>query len=123
MAQKRILIISQYPLFDEGLQVALRQQPGVEVIDVCRDPAAAYVQAQTQHPDVLLVIAGPEGARESIRYLLERFPLCLIRVTATDGSMQVYRREQVDQASLDDLIRALHTVSNALGENAQRSSG
>ena len=85
----------------------MSRQPEVEVVGVCRDPEEAYAQAQTLKPDILLLIAGPEIVRDSAFRLLEEVSPSIIRISPSDGSMQVYRREQVDQASLDDLMAAI----------------
>jgi cytochrome c oxidase subunit 2 len=111
VGQKRILIVSQYSLFDQGLRAALSQQPGVEVVGVHRDLEAAYVEAQSLRPDVLLIIAGPEIVRDSTFRLLEEVSSSIIRISPTDGSMQMYRREQVDQATLEDLMTAIQTTA------------
>lgn len=111
MGQKRILIVSQYSLFDQGLRAALSQQPGVEVVGVYRDLEAAYVEAQSLRPDVLLLIAGPEIVRDSAFRLLEEVSSSMIRISPTDASMQVYRREQVDQATLEDLMTAIQMTA------------
>ncbi len=111
MVQKRILIMSQYSLFDQGLRSALSQQSDVEVVGVCRDLETAYAQAQSLHPDAVLLIAGPDIARESAFHLLEEISSSIIRISPSDGTMQVFRREQVDQASLDDLMTAIQATA------------
>ena len=121
MGQKLILIVSQYSLFDQGLRSALSRQPGVEVVGVCRDLEEAYVQVQALHLDVLLLIAGPEIVRDSTFRLLEEISPSIIRISPTDGTMQVYRREQVDQASLDDLMTAIETTANQLTVGEQKN--
>ena len=110
MQQKRILFVSKYSLFDQGIRSALDKQPDVEVIGVCRDLEEAHAQAQSLQPDVLLIIAGPEVVRDSAFQLLEDVSPSIIRISPTDGTMQVYHREQVDQASLDDLMTAIQTT-------------
>lgn len=56
MSQKRILIVSQYSLFDQGLRAALSQQPDVEIVGVYRDPEAAYAQAESLRPDAPIIL-------------------------------------------------------------------
>lgn len=107
MAQKRILIVSKYPLFDQGLRAALSRQPGVEVLDVCRDLETAHRQAEALRPDALVLFAGPEVVRESTFHLLEDLSPSIIRISPGDATMQVFRRQQVDQATLDDLLAAI----------------
>jgi DNA-binding NarL/FixJ family response regulator len=111
VSQKRILILSQYSLFDQGLRAALGQQPGVEVVGVYRDLEAAYAQAQSLHPDVLLVIAGADIVRNNTFHLLEEVSSSVIRISPTDGTMQVYHRQQVDQATVTDLITAIQATA------------
>lgn len=114
MSKKRIIIVSQYSLFDQGLRSALSQQPDVEVVGVYRDPEAAYAQAQALRPDVLLLIAGPEIVRDSAFRLLEEVSSSIIRISPTDGTMQAYRRENVGQATLDNLMEAIQTTASQL---------
>ncbi|GAB4542020.1 MAG: hypothetical protein Kow0063_33490 [Anaerolineae bacterium] len=111
MGQKRILIVSHYSLFDQGLRAALSRQPDVEIVGVCRDLAEAYDRSQTLKPDVLLLIVAPEIADGSAFRLLEEVSPVIIRISPTDGTMQVYRREQVDQASLSDLMTAIQATA------------
>ncbi len=112
--RSRILIISQYPLFDQGIRTALDQQPGVEVVGKYPDPTTALEPARTLSPDVVVVIAEAGEMRESAFRLLEDVAPCLIRISPTDGSMQVYERRQVDRATLEDLMNAIRVASEAL---------
>jgi cytochrome c oxidase subunit 2 len=117
--QKRILIVSRYSLFDQGLRAGLSRRPDVEVVGVCRDLEEAYAQAHTLRPDVLLVIAEPEAVSGSTIRLLEEVSPSIIRISPTDGSMQVYRREQVDEATLDDLMLAIQMTTIQWGATDQ----
>ena len=126
MVHKQLLIVSHYPLFDQGLQAILSRQPGVEVAGVCRDLEAAASQAQTLRPDILVVISEPEGIRRrvagssesALRQLKELAPT-LIQIDLTDNSVQVYRRRpagstllEMDQATLDDLVAAIQASTD-----------
>lgn len=123
MIQKRVLIVSRYPLFDAALQAALGQHAGIEVVGVCHgDLETAHVQTQTLRPDVLLLIAGRDAIRQSALRMVEDVTECLIRVDADDMSMQVYRREQVNQASLKDLITAIQIANESLADCEQEST-
>jgi cytochrome c oxidase subunit 2 len=124
VGQKRILIVSQYSLFDQGLRSALSHQPEVKVVGVCRDLEEAHAQARALQPDVLLLIAGPEVVRDSAFRLLEEVSPSIIRISPSDGTMQVYHREQVDGASLDDLMAAIEATANQLkaGQPKERAS-
>jgi hypothetical protein len=77
---------------------------------------------QTLRPDVLLLIAGRDVIRQSALRLVEDVAECLIRVDADDKSMQVYRREQVNQASLKDLITAIQIANESLADYEQEST-
>ncbi len=129
MAHKRLLIVSHYPLFDQGLQAILSRQPGVEVVGVCRDVGAAPGQAQAARPDILVVISEPEGIRRrvagstggALRQLKEMKELAptLIQIDLTDNSVQVYRRQptgptrlEIDQATLDDLVKTIQASAD-----------
>lgn len=111
MSQKHIMILSQYPLFDQGLRAALGQHPAVEIVGVYRDLDSAYSQAKSMRPHVLLLIAGPEIVRSSTFRLLEEVCSSIIRISPTDGTMRVYRRHQVDQATVDDLMTAIQATA------------
>jgi DNA-binding NarL/FixJ family response regulator len=123
---KQLLIVSHYPLFDQGLQATLSRQPGVEVVGVCRDLETAIGQAQALRPDILVVISEPEGirrrvapSRESMLQRLKGLAPTLIQIDLADNSMQVYRRQpagpallEMDQATLDDLVRTIQTSAD-----------
>jgi DNA-binding NarL/FixJ family response regulator len=127
VSQKRILIVSQYSLFDQGLRSALSHQPDVEVVGVCRDLEEAYAKVQVLQPHILLLIAGPEIVRDSAFRLMEEVSPSIIHISPSEGTMQVYRREQVDGASLNDLMAAIETTANKLkagreGRSTQQGS-
>ena len=127
MTHKQLLIVSHYPLFDQGLQAILSRQPGVEVVGVCRDLESAISQAQTTRPAILVVISEPEGGRRSaalsregaLRQLQGLAPT-LIRIDLADNSMRIYRQqpagptllEEMEQATLDDLVRTIQAPEN-----------
>ncbi len=126
MVDKRLLIVSHTPLFDQGLQAALSQRPGVEVVGVCRDLETATAQAQTLRPDVLVVVSEPEDvrrgaalSRESAPRQLKGLAPTLIQIDLADNSMQVYRQEpagamllEMEQATLDDLVRTIQASAD-----------
>jgi DNA-binding NarL/FixJ family response regulator len=118
MIHTQLLIVSHYPLFDRGLRAILSRQPGVEVVGVCRDLETATVQAQTHHPDVLVVVAEPQDttllSRESTLRQLNGLAPTLIQIDLADNSMQVRRRQpggptvtEMEQVTLDDLVVAI----------------
>ncbi len=126
MDHKQLLIVSHYPLFDQGLQAVLNRRPGVEVVGVCRDLEAAAGQTRALRPDILVVISEPEGIRRrvaassesTLRQLKELAPT-LIQIDLTDNSVQVYRRRpagptllEMDQATLDDLVAAIQASAD-----------
>lgn len=122
MSKKRILIVSQYSLFDQGLRSALSHQPDVEIVGVCRDLEEAYAKVQVLYPHILLLIAGPEIVRDSAFRLMEEVSPSIIHISPSEGTMQVYRREQVDGASLNDLMAAIETTANKLKAGQQGRS-
>jgi DNA-binding NarL/FixJ family response regulator len=119
MIHTQVLIVSHYPLFDRGLRAILSRQPGVEVVGVCRDLETATAQAQTHHPDVLVVVAEPQDTtllRESTLRQLNGLAPTLIQIDLADNSMQVRRRQpggptvlEMEQVTLDDLVGAIQT--------------
>ncbi len=134
MARKRLLIVSHYPLFDQGLQAILSRQRCVEVVGVYRDPETVASQVQALHPDILVVISEPEGirrriasSRESALSRLKDLAPTLIQIDLTDNSVQVYRRQpagstllEMDQATLDNLVRTIQASADE--QNLDRPS-
>jgi DNA-binding NarL/FixJ family response regulator len=126
VVHKQLLIVSHYPLFDQGLQAILSRQPGVEVAGVCRDMETAAAQAQTLRPDILVVVSEPEDARqgtavsrESTLRSLKGLAPTLIQIDLADNSMQVYRQQlagptlvEMEQATLDDLVKAIQAPAD-----------
>jgi DNA-binding NarL/FixJ family response regulator len=123
---KQLLIVSHYPLFDQGLQAILSRQTGVEVVGVCRDLETATAQAQTLRPNIVVVISEPEDirqrpalSRESALRQLNGLTPTLIQIDLADNSMQVYRQQpagptllEMEQATLDDLVRAIQAPAD-----------
>jgi DNA-binding NarL/FixJ family response regulator len=121
MSHTQLLIVSHYPLFDQGLRASLSRQTGVEVVGVCRDLETAITQARTLRPDILVVISEPEvgrrdaaPSRESALRRLNGLAPTLIQIDLADNSMQIHRRQpagptvlEMEQATLDDLVGAI----------------
>jgi DNA-binding NarL/FixJ family response regulator len=126
VVHKQLLIVSHYPLFDQGLQAILSQRPDVEVVGVCRDLETVTTQAQALRPDILVVVSEPADARRgaalsresALRELKELVPT-LIQIDLADNSVQVYRQQpagptlvELEQATLDDLVKTIQASAD-----------
>jgi hypothetical protein len=107
---KRILIASQYPLLDGGLNAILLNDPRVEAVKVCRGDTNELIrQARDLQTDVILLIGQPEKISNHIVSLLEDVTPCLIGVQTADNSMHIYRRQVLHETELDDIVTAILT--------------
>ncbi|AOZ69390.1 hypothetical protein LPB142_08755 [Rhodobacter xanthinilyticus] len=122
----RVLIVDDEPIAARRMQRLLRAEPGVEVVGVAQDGAAALVAVRAQAPEVILLdIEMPGGDGFA---LLDRLgpeaPVCIF-VTAFDHhALRAFEREAVDYLTKPVApARLAEALGRARARRAARESG
>lgn len=113
MQRQRVLVLYSQSLFAQGLQRLLEKSSDFEVIGVDLDLEDAVKSIRALHPDAIVVdvdeLSG--GGRDLIVQVLRETPsLQLVCLTAMDGKVNVFRREQAPVLRAEDLLEALRKL-------------
>ena len=106
---RRIFILSSHPLFSQGVESLLRQQPGVEIVGRETDVDKAMECIKELQPDVVILDGGPtrDPTLAVVRILGEGVGTKLIELNLQDNTVYVYRGEQRVVKDVKDLIEAI----------------
>jgi DNA-binding NarL/FixJ family response regulator len=88
-----VMIVDDHPVFRQGLRNVLAAQEGLRVVGEAADGEAALEEAETLHPDVVIMdINLPEmNGLQATRALKDRCPdTQVIMLTAYDDEEQIY---------------------------------
>jgi two-component system NarL family response regulator len=117
----RVVVADDHPVYREGLALLLNQQPGITVVGVAADGAAALQLCEDLMPDVLLVDLRMEGVGglAVVKQVADRFPTtrCLV-LSGFDADEDVYQAVRagaagylVKQALPGELAAAIQAVN------------
>ena len=111
MPLSRVLIISPNHLFREGLVRLLSKKQDLELVGAAVGVQEAASLVQGTRVDVVLFEQAPGGdpPQDMLFHLLDTpsREARVVTVSLDAGDMQIYRREQVDRASVENLVAAL----------------
>ncbi len=117
MYKHRVLVLYSQSLFAQGLQRLLERSGDFEVVGVDLDLNDAVDSLRVIHPDAVVIDADDlsSGGRELLLQLLRETPsIQVVCLTAVDGKVSVYRREQRPVLRSEDLLDALREPGDAL---------
>ncbi|MBI5081735.1 MAG: response regulator transcription factor [Chloroflexi bacterium] len=109
----RVLLIGR-GLFLDGLAHLLAEQPAVKVAGAVSAWSEAHQVMKQAHPDIVIVDhAAPELREHDLLPLLEtespKFKV--IYLTLADSKMIVHDRQQLSDATIDDLMKVISDKS------------
>lgn len=108
---RRVLLISEFPLFREGLARVLGETKEYVLIGAAGSVAEAVDVAKDAPPDVIIFDgAGPKADEGDLAALLRLAPSQLVTLSLSDPEMTVISRRQVAKASVEDLLAAIGTA-------------
>jgi DNA-binding NarL/FixJ family response regulator len=112
MPLRRVLIVSHYGLFREGLKRILAASKDLEVVGHEQSLPEAEKRVREGGVDVVIVdqaidVDNHSARSETLSRLLAIPDVQVITVSLETGDMWVYRQERLVQASDDDLVAAL----------------
>lgn len=122
MEPLRILIADDHPLFRHGIHEFLNLAPGVEVVGDAMSGEEAITQAQTLHPDVILMDVNMPGVNgiEATRRILHDSPhirILMVTMFEDDGTVFAAMRAGargyiLKDAEKENILRAIQAVGN-----------
>jgi len=118
----RVFVISGSSLFENGLEVLLGEEPGLQIVGRETDPRQAAERIRECHPDVVVVADG-EGATgleaELLRLVREGFPMRIVEVHLETNTLCFYWGERQSIRDAGDLADTIHRICAALPTQAQ----
>jgi DNA-binding NarL/FixJ family response regulator len=112
MSSKRVLIVSSYGLFREGLRRLLAEVADLVILDQVSSLKEANDLALQEKVDVVIVdqaegINHQTSRNEALSYLIANPDVRVISVSLDTEDMRVYKQQRVVEASVEDLVAAL----------------
>lgn len=108
MCAERVLILSDQPLFAQGVRALIQASAVANVIGVepCDENVAAIVH--TLHPDLIILEDAQDPSPALVMALLDALPdVRLIRLSLDRNVMSVYEGRQLVANGAQDLVRVL----------------
>ena len=118
----RIFVISGPSLFANGLQVLLREEPGLEIVGRETDPRQAVRRIRESHPDVIILtdgeaVAGP--GLELLRLVREGLHMRIVEVDLATNTLCIYCGERQPIREVGDLADTVRHICDCFGRGAQ----
>ena len=112
---KRIFMLSNHPVFGEGVEILLRQQADLKFVGRESNPELAIECIKQLHPDVVIVDTGlPGGAAATIVQILGACPeIRVIGLDLSENTLCIYHGEQKIVHGVDDLRIAIGSGVNS----------
>ena len=118
---KRIYMLSNHPLFSEGVATLLRQKAGMDLIGRESDVDRAIEQIRELCPDVVIVDTGNltcDASSIMMRLFQEQLraktasPFGIVGLNLLSNTLCVYREEQRSVHQVEDLWQAIENDSS-----------
>ncbi len=106
----RIFILSDHPLFGQGIESLIGQQTGLQTVGRASDIQQAMPQIQELRPDIVILDSSnwPSGpAPVALPILAQELGTRVIALNLDDNSMSIYRGERRIVKEVKDLLEAI----------------
>jgi DNA-binding NarL/FixJ family response regulator len=117
----RVVVADDHPVFRDGLQVTLDDEPDISVVAAVSDGEAAVAEALRHRADVVLMdlrMPGGGGVAATARIAVERPATNVIVLTMSDDDDSVFaalragaRGYLLKEAESNDILRAVRAVA------------
>jgi len=117
-----VVIADDHPVFRDGLQVTLDDEPDINVVATVADGDTAVAAVLRSAPDVVLMdlrMPGVGGIEATARIVAERPGTAVIVLTMSDDDDSVFaalragaRGYLLKEADADDILRAVRAVAS-----------
>jgi DNA-binding NarL/FixJ family response regulator len=106
----RVLILSNHPLFGQGVESLLRRETGLEIVGREADVDKAMERIKELRPDVVVLDSGDPACDLTpavMRILREGVGTKVIGLNLQDNTICIYRGEQRVVKEVRDLVEAI----------------
>jgi hypothetical protein len=116
MYPTHVFILASRPLFAQGVESLLSNQPGIQVIGVVSFPSGegalvdsdVLAQVQQTAPDVVIIEAGGGGQSLLVAQVLECVPGAkVVALTLEDNRIHTYYQQMKNGRRVEDLLEAI----------------
>jgi DNA-binding NarL/FixJ family response regulator len=117
----RVVVADDHPVFRDGLQVTLDDEPDIDVVAAAADGESAVTETIRHEADVVLMdlrMPGGGGVAATARLVAERPGVSVIVLTMSDDDDSVFaalragaRGYLLKEAESDDILRAVRAVA------------
>jgi DNA-binding NarL/FixJ family response regulator len=111
MAQRRVLIVHQTPLFREVMEQLLSKHEGISVVAATTDRAAGLRLASEEAVDTLILEAGDEGEEHTLAFVSEATRDCqelrTIALNLSNTGYAVYSAKSLHNIEPQELVSLL----------------
>jgi DNA-binding NarL/FixJ family response regulator len=107
---KRIFMLSNHPLFCEGVSTLLHQESGMDFVGRESDAERAIEQIRVLRPDVVIIDTSDTFAKACsivARIFDEKLNAKIVGLNLNDNTMCVYREEERVIRGVEDLMSAI----------------
>ena len=105
----RVFMLSNLPLFSQGVELLLCREPGVEIVGRENDVEQALARINELKPDVVILdndLQAADPAPIAVR-ILERTKTKVMGLSLHSNTIYIYRKEQCIAHGIEDLMDAI----------------
>jgi hypothetical protein len=121
MHPTRVFILASRPLFAQGVESLLSNQPGIEVIGVATVDPDVFVRVQAAAPDVVIVEA--KGGEQSLlaAQVLDSIPAVrVVGLSLEDNRIHTYFQQMKHGHRVEDLLEAVREPADWHGLSPEK---
>lgn len=107
MSVQRVLVLSEQPVVSQGLKLIIENAGSAEVA-IAPDEATAASLISKLTPSIIVIDREDTAIDIDHPLLNEEYPSKLVILSPNDDRMVVYSRQDVHQATLENLLDAIH---------------
>lgn len=106
MSSQRVLVVSEQPVVSQGLKLIIESAGAAEVA-IASDEATASSLVSKLIPSIVVVDREEDEVDEPRSFLGNDYPVKLVLLSPSDDRMVVYSRQEVNKATLENLLNAI----------------
>ncbi len=104
----RVFILTDHPLFAEGVETLLQGQPGLEVVGAGGVSPEVFARIGEVLPDVVVVGASTDAQEDLLFRLFQEFPgLKVVALNMDDNRIRIYYHQTKVGRQVEDLVEAI----------------